>query len=57
MLPLKKLDVKMAKKGDKYKCDDCGLVIVVEDPCGCTACDLICCGKQMKTVKPVAKKK
>jgi len=46
----------MAKKGDKYKCDDCGLVVVVEDPCGCTACDLICCGSQMKAVKPEAKK-
>jgi len=33
-----------AKKGTRYKCDDCGIVVMVEDECGCTACDLICCG-------------
>jgi hypothetical protein len=42
----------MAKKGAKYTCDECGVVMVVEDPCGCAPCDLICCGVPMKEVKP-----
>lgn len=46
----------MAKKGAKYKCDECGLVVVVDDPCGCSMYDLICCGEQMKEVKSKAKK-
>jgi hypothetical protein len=46
----------MAKKGTKYKCGECGLIIVVDEPCGCTECDLICCGEPMKEVKPKAKK-
>lgn len=43
------------KKGDKYECEECGLVIVVENPCGCSACDLICCTVPMKEVKPKAR--
>jgi hypothetical protein len=39
------------KKGEKYKCEECGLVVVVEDPCGCEPCDLICCGAPLKPVK------
>jgi hypothetical protein len=50
----------MAKrKGEKYKCEECGLVAVVGDACGCSECDLICCGAPMKPVKgakPKAKK-
>jgi hypothetical protein len=45
----------MAKKGEKYKCDECGLVVVVSDPCGCSTCDLICCGVPMKPVKAKTK--
>jgi hypothetical protein len=41
----------MAKKGEKYKCEECGLVVMVDDPCGCSTCDLICCGVPMKSVK------
>ena len=44
-------------KGDKYKCEDCGIVVVVDDPCGCTACDLVCCGAPMVEVKPKSKPK
>ena len=47
------------KKSVKYKCEDCGLVVVVEDACGCSEYDLICCGAPMKPVKgakPKAKK-
>ena len=39
------------KKGEKYKCDECGLVILVEDPCGCETCDIVCCSAPMKPVK------
>ncbi|MCW4046943.1 MAG: hypothetical protein NWE99_05200 [Candidatus Bathyarchaeota archaeon] len=39
------------KKGEKYKCEECGLIILVEDPCGCEECDIICCGEPMKPVK------
>jgi hypothetical protein len=49
----------MAKKGAKYKCETCGVVMVVGKACGCTPCDLICCGTAMKEVraKPKAKPK
>lgn len=39
------------KKGTKYKCIECGLVVVVDDPCGCPTCELVCCGVPMKEVK------
>jgi hypothetical protein len=39
------------KKGEKYKCEECGLVVLVEDPCGCEDCDIICCGAPLKQVK------
>ena len=44
------------KKGAKYECEECGLVVVVDDPCGCAACELVCCEVPMKEVKPKAKK-
>ena len=35
-------------KGDRYACDVCGLVVSVDEICGCVdACDIICCGEQM----------
>lgn len=46
----------MAKKGAKYKCEECGVVVMVDETCGCTPCDLVCCGVSMKEVKPKAKK-
>ena len=39
------------KKGDRYKCDECGLVIFVEEPCGCETTEITCCGEPMKPVK------
>jgi hypothetical protein len=45
------------KKGDKYKCEECGLVIAVEDPCGCETCEIVCCEKPMKPVKKQQKAK
>jgi len=46
-----------AKKGDKYKCEECGLVIAVEDPCGCETCEIVCCDQPMKPVKVQEKTK
>jgi hypothetical protein len=46
-----------SKKGEKYKCEECGLVVVVEDPCGCEVVELICCEAPMKPVKAAAKAK
>ena len=47
----------MAKKGTKYKCDECGVVMIVEDPCECDACDVICCDVPMTEVKEAKPKK
>jgi hypothetical protein len=47
----------MAKKGTKYACGECGLVLVVDEPCGCEpACVPVCCEKPMKEVKAKPKK-
>ncbi len=43
---------KGVKRGDAYKCSVCGLVVTVDETCGCVdACDLICCEKPMKSKK------
>lgn len=47
----------MAKKGSQYKCPECGAAVVITESCGCTPCDLICCGVPMEEVKPKAKVK
>jgi len=47
----------MAKKGAKYKCPECGVVVMIDEPCGCAPCDLMCCGVAMEEVKPKAAKK
>ena len=47
----------MAKKGDKYKCEECGLIVVVEEPCCCETVELLCCEVPMKPVKAAAKTK
>ena len=46
----------MAKKGAKFKCEECGAVVVVEEACDCVSCDLICCSLPMKEVRSKAKK-
>jgi hypothetical protein len=48
----------MARKGEKYTCEECGVMVTVDEPCGCvTESHFICCGTPMKPVKPKAKKK
>jgi hypothetical protein len=44
------------KKGEQYKCDECGLVVLIETPCECDeTCELICCEEPMKPVKAATK--
>lgn len=43
---------KKAVKKPKYICESCGLVISVDEACGCVqTCDIICCGQPMKEKK------
>jgi hypothetical protein len=46
---------KMAK-GDSYVCRVCGLVVSVDEVCGCVdVCDIVCCGKPMQEGKSKVK--
>jgi hypothetical protein len=43
---------KKVTSGDKYSCSVCGLIVSVDEESGfIETCDIICCGKQMKTKK------
>ena len=45
------------KKGEKYECPECGLVVVIEDDgCVCEECDVVCCDVPMELVKEKPKK-
>jgi hypothetical protein len=45
------------KKGEKYECTECGLVIVIEDDgCECQECDVVCCTVPMELVIEKPKK-
>ena len=45
------------KKGEYLSCEVCGLVVVVDEACGCAAAEILCCEKTMAKGKPAAKKK
>ena len=45
-----------AKQGDYFSCAECGLVIVVDEPCGCSMTELICCEALMDKGKLAANK-
>jgi len=45
-----------AKKGDKLSCTACGLVVVVDEACGCATAEVFCCGKPMAKGKPAVAK-
>ena len=53
---VKKAKVKAAKKsvkikkGNKYVCDACGMVVSVEQACACDPCGISCCGEPMQAV-------
>jgi len=47
-----KISKKKVRSGDRYSCEACGLVVSVDEVCGCVdACDIICCGQQMKATR------
>ena len=47
-----KKEVKKARKtnkGARYACGLCGMIVTVDNVCGCVdTCDIICCGEQMR---------
>ena len=43
-----------AKKGDYLSCDECGLVVVVDEACGCATAEVTCCGEPMASGKAAA---
>ncbi len=44
------------RKGAKYGCQACGLVVSVVDDCGCATMDLVCCNTPMKKKRPPVRK-
>jgi hypothetical protein len=44
------LEGNLLAKGDRYKCDECGMIVLIEDACGCSSCELVCCEVPMKKV-------
>ena len=50
--PAKKAAKSAVKKGAKYACSVCGMVVSVDTACGCAeAHPVVCCGKPMKAKK------
>jgi hypothetical protein len=45
-----------AKAGDRYVCDECGMIISVDEACGCETCEIVCCDAPMVKAAPAAKK-
>ncbi len=49
MVKSKKKTKEKVIKGKKLSCNVCGLILKVDNTCGCIEeCDVICCGEQMK---------
>jgi hypothetical protein len=46
-----------AKKGDRMGCNVCGLVVSVDEACGCETAEIICCDKPMVKKRAAAAKK
>lgn len=43
---------KKMTKGEQYSCEVCGVVVTVDEACGCAeAHDIICCGQAMTAKK------
>ena len=61
MIKIRKLKVtkanSKAKKGIKYVCDSCGIILSVDKACDCSLCDIICCGQDMKVLTSAPKVK
>ena len=45
-----------AKEGDLYVCDECGMVVAIEDACTCDECGLVCCEVPMVKKPGTARK-
>jgi hypothetical protein len=45
------------RKGNRYGCSVCGLVLSVVDDCACGTLDLMCCDTPMKKKRAIPKKK
>lgn len=37
-----------SRVGAQYACQTCGLLVVIDQDCGCGTIDLVCCGGPMK---------
>lgn len=37
-------------EGDAFRCEKCGLELVITKPCDEEFCDLICCSRQMRKI-------
>lgn len=37
-----------AKKGERFACDACGMVVSVDQGCCCDPCNIVCCGQNMR---------
>jgi hypothetical protein len=44
------------RKGAKYGCKLCGMIVSVVEDCGCRSVDLLCCNTPMKKKRPPVKK-
>jgi len=45
------------KTGDVLSCEVCGLVVIVDEECGCAVAEIICCEEPMMNKGPVVRKK
>jgi hypothetical protein len=42
----------VTSKGDSYVCEECGLIVFVDETCDCVGvCDIICCDEPMTLKK------
>ncbi|MBM3314561.1 hypothetical protein FJY71_01780 [candidate division WOR-3 bacterium] len=39
--------MKPVKAGEVIRCESCGVELTVTKSCGCSDCNLVCCGKPM----------
>jgi hypothetical protein len=53
---LKEDDMPKSKEGDRYFCEECGMAVAVEYPCGCSDCELVCCDVPMTKKAGTAKR-
>lgn len=45
-----------AKTADRYVCDECGMVVSVEEACTCDDCGIVCCDVPMVKAAGSAKR-